>query len=60
VNVAVLVSIFDAEEEITTMFLGKQVVVQCRAHTAHVERAGGAGSKPYSYFGHNHFSFKIK
>src|SRR5690606_22489945 len=40
-----LVRVLDAQDEGATVLAGEQEVVQRRAHTAHVQRAGGAGGE---------------
>jgi hypothetical protein len=40
-----LVGVLDAEDEGAAVLLGKEVIVQGRAHPAHVQWAGGAGGK---------------
>ena len=40
-----LVGVLDAEDEGAAVLLGKEVIVQGRAHPAHVKWAGGAGGK---------------
>ena len=49
---AVAVGIFNAEHHVATMLAGKQVVVQCSAHTTDVQRSRGTGCKshPHSSF----------
>ena len=43
-----LVGVLDAEDEGAAVLLGKEVVVQGRAHPTHVQWAGGAGGKSYA------------
>ena len=45
-----LVGILDAQDEITAVVAGKQVVVQNRSNAAQVQAAGGTGPKSDPYF----------
>ena len=46
------VGVFDAENEVTASLSCEQVVVECRAYTAYMERSGGTGRETYPYFAH--------
>ena len=48
-HVTGLVGVLDTQKELATMLTREQVVVQCRAHTAHVQGAGGARGETDSY-----------
>ena len=45
----VTIGILDTENQIATMLLGKQVVIQCCAHTTNVQSTRWTGCKTYSY-----------
>ena len=42
------IRIFDAEDEVSSFLFGIEVIIQGRAHAAHVERAGGGRGKSYA------------
>ena len=47
-HITALVGVFDAQDELATVFARQQIVVQSGAHAADVERARWRGGKTYS------------
>ena len=54
------VGILDTEDEISTVLLGIQVVIQCRPHTAHVQGTGGGGRESYACLSHCSFFLGLR
>ena len=45
---AIGVGVFDAENEFAAVLAGKEVVIECCAHSTDVERAGGRGCETHA------------